>query len=130
MESPNDTLTSAALGLAIGFPVTELLLSEAIQFLRQQGRPLSGTLQIVRNLLIPALAGLIFLTYLLNLNPESWQVRFIETVLWICTLVASLSLFDILLFSESDDARQARARRNPGARLGSKQGAKPHKDKR
>ena len=112
MEYPNDTLTSAALGLAIGFPVTELLLSEAIQFLRQQGRPLSGTLQIVRNLLIPALAGLIFLTYILNLNPESWQVRFIETVLWICTLVASLSLFDILLFSESDDARQARARRN------------------
>lgn len=112
MDLSNDTLTTAALGLALGFPATELVLSEAIQSLRQQGRPLAGTLQIVRNLLIPALAALIFLTYILHLDPEGRAVRFVETVLWICTLVASLSLFDILLFSESDEARQARARRS------------------
>ena len=40
MEFGNDTFTKSALLLAIGFPVTELLLSEAIQYLRQQGRPL------------------------------------------------------------------------------------------
>ena len=107
MEFGNDTFTKSALLLAIGFPVTELLLSEAIQYLRQQGRPLSGTLQILRNLLIPSLASLIFLTYIGHLDPESWVVRFNETVLWICTLVAALSLFDILLFFDSDVARQS-----------------------
>jgi small-conductance mechanosensitive channel len=111
METPADTLTTAAFGLALGFPALELVLSEAIQYLRQQGRPLAGTLQLVRNLLIPALAALIFLTYILHLDPESRAVRFVETVLWICTLVSTLSLFDILLFSESDEARQIRARR-------------------
>lgn len=103
----SDTLTSSALLLAIGFPAIELLLSEAIQYLRQQGRPLSGTLQILRNLLIPSLAALIFLTYIVHLDPDSRVIRFNETVLWICTLVAALSLFDILLFSDSDAARQA-----------------------
>lgn len=111
METTNDTLTTATLGLAIGFPAIQLLLSEAIQFLRQQGRPLAGTLQIVRNLLIPALAALIFLTYILHFDPEGSAVRFVETVLWICTLVATLSLFDILLFAESDEIRKIGARR-------------------
>ncbi|MCT0228186.1 mechanosensitive ion channel family protein [Synechococcus sp. CS-1331] len=107
MEFGSDTFTKSALLLAIGFPVTELLLSEAIQYLRQQGRPLSGTLQILRNLLIPSLASLIFLTYIGHLDPESWVIRFNETVLWICTLVAALSLFDILLFFDSDVGRQS-----------------------
>lgn len=75
MEFGSDTFTKSALLLAIGFPVTELLLSEAIQYLRQQGRPLSGTLQILRNLLIPSLASLIFLTYIGHLDPESWVIR-------------------------------------------------------
>jgi len=112
MDLSQDNLTTAALGLALGFPATELVLSEAIQSLRQQGRPLSGTLQIVRNLLIPAVAAQIFLTSILHLDPEGRAVRSIETVLWICALVAALSLFDILLFSESDEARQIRARRS------------------
>ena len=111
MDASHDTLNTAALGLAIGFPVAELVLSEAILYLRQQGRPLAGTLQIVRNLLIPALAILIFLTYILDFDAESRSVRFVETVLWICTLVASLSLVDILLFSDSEATRLSRAQR-------------------
>lgn len=105
MDIGNDGLTTAALLLAIGFPAVQLLLSEAIQTLRQQGRPLAGTLQVLRNLLMPSLASLIFLTAIVHLDPESRAIRFNETVLWICTLVASLSLFDILLFSGAESGQ-------------------------
>jgi hypothetical protein len=42
MDIGNDGLTTAALLLAIGFPAIQLLLSEVIQTLRQQGRPWQG----------------------------------------------------------------------------------------
>jgi hypothetical protein len=92
MDIGTERLTTAALLLTIGFPVIQLLLSEAIQKLRQQGRPLVGTLQILRNLLMPSLASLIFFTAIVHLDPESKAIRLNETALWICLLVASLSL--------------------------------------
>ncbi|MEY4352132.1 MAG: hypothetical protein RLZZ609_373 [Cyanobacteriota bacterium] len=102
LDLGTDRLTTSALLLAIGFPTIQLLLSEAIQKLRQQGSPLVGTLQVLRNLLMPSLASLIFLTAIVHLDPESRAIRFNETVLWISLLVASLSLFDILLFSGAE----------------------------
>jgi len=113
LDLGTDRLTTSALLLAIGFPTIQLLLSEAIQKLRQQGSPLVGTLQVLRNLLMPSLASLIFLTAIVHLDPESRAIRFNETVLWISLLVASLSLFDILLFSGAE------AGQTPPVQLGS-----------
>lgn len=97
-----DHLLNWAIALAIGFPVVELILGEVIHALKQQGQPLASTLRIVRNLLIPTLVLLLFLTHILQLNPDGQIIKFVETLFWICTIHASLSLVNVVVFSETE----------------------------
>jgi len=97
-----DHLLNWALSLAIGFPVVELILGEVIHALKQQGNPLASTLRIVRNLFIPTLVLLLFLTHILQLNPDGQTVKFVETLFWICTLHACLSLVNVVVFAETE----------------------------
>lgn len=97
-----DDLLTWALTLAIGFPVVELVLGEVIHTLKQQGKPLASTLRIIRNLLIPTLVLLLFLTDILQLDADGKVVKFVETLFWICTIHASLSLVNVVIFLETE----------------------------
>ncbi|MDX2242657.1 MAG: mechanosensitive ion channel family protein [Leptolyngbyaceae cyanobacterium bins.302] len=102
-----DHLLNWALALAIGFPVAELILGEVIHTLKQQGNALASTLRIFRNLLIPNLVLLLFLTHILQLNPDGQLVKFVETLFWICTIHASLSLVNVVVFTEAESNSEA-----------------------
>jgi hypothetical protein len=60
-----------AIALAIGFPIALLVLNEWISFLERRSNPLAKTLRTCRNLVLPSLALLLFLTWILNLPGDS-----------------------------------------------------------
>jgi hypothetical protein len=64
-----------AIALAIGFPIALLVLNEWIGFLERRSNPLAKTLRTCRNLVLPSLALLLFLTWILNLPGDSSLVR-------------------------------------------------------
>jgi hypothetical protein len=55
-----------ALVLIIGFPVATVALGEIIMRLRRRGRPLASPLALMRNLVLPTLALLLFLLQVLG----------------------------------------------------------------
>lgn len=97
-----DNLLNWAITLAIGFPLVELILGEIVHTLKQRGNSLASTLRIIRNLLIPTLVLLLFLTHILQLNSDGQIVKFVETLFWICTIHASLSLVNVVVFTEAE----------------------------
>jgi small-conductance mechanosensitive channel len=92
-----------AAGLAIGFPLTEMILGEAVHSLKRQGKTLASTLRIVRNLLMPILAVQLFLTYVLQLDGDGKIVKVAETLFWICAIHALLSLINAVVFADTEE---------------------------
>lgn len=90
------------IGLIIGFPVMTVLLGEIIHRLQRNGRPLADTLRLVRNLVLPVLAFLIFVQVVLGLDPESQFVKLAQTAFLICTINAALSFVNVVLFGEAE----------------------------
>ncbi|MBM3966282.1 MAG: mechanosensitive ion channel [Planctomycetes bacterium] len=100
----NDFFTSQfpnlwpAIGLAIGFPLILLILSELIYSLDRRGKPLARTLRTFRNLVVPALAVVLFVVYLVKSPSEGTLVRVAETAFWIVLLYALLGIVNDLVF--------------------------------
>ena len=90
-----------ALFLMIGFPICVVTLNELIVRLRQQGKALVVTARILRNLLIPIVGLLIFLSKVLQLPDESNIIRLVTTIVWIVMIHACLSGFKVLVFDEA-----------------------------
>lgn len=89
------------LALIIGFPLSVLILNETIVWLRQQEKPLVATVRILRNLLLPILALLLFLAKVLELPENGNLIRLVTTLAWIVTIHAFLSAFKVLVFDEA-----------------------------
>jgi small-conductance mechanosensitive channel len=87
-----------AIALAIGFPIALLVLNEWISFLERRSNPLAKTLRTCRNLVLPSLALLLFLTWILNLPGDSSLVRWVETAFWITLLLALLGIINDIVF--------------------------------
>lgn len=87
-----------AIGLAIGFPLGLLILNELIRSLERRSNPLAKNLRTVRNLVLPALALLLFVSWILNLPSESSASRWIETVFWVALLFALLGFVNDIVF--------------------------------
>lgn len=87
-----------AIGLAIGFPIGLLILNECIHRLDRRGNALAKNLKTVRNLVLPALALLLFATSVLNLPGETRGVRWIETIFWVVLLYALLGIVNDIVF--------------------------------
>ena len=60
-----------AIALIVIFPVLILILGELIHRYQKQDKPLAVTLQIIRNLVLPVLALMLFLQKILQLNLTS-----------------------------------------------------------
>jgi small-conductance mechanosensitive channel len=98
----NPTLLLWALALIIGFPLLIIGLGELIYRWRRQGNPLADTFQLVRNLVLPVLVFLLFLKYVLQLPASGQFVKSIETLLWLSTIHAALSLLNAILFEQAN----------------------------
>lgn len=92
-----------ALALAVGFPLTILVLGELIHRYRKRGRSVSETLSIVRNLVVPIWVVLLFCKYVLELNTKSNSIKLLETLFWICALNATLSFMNSILFADAGE---------------------------
>ncbi len=87
-----------AIVLAIGFPIGLLFLNEWIGFLERRSNPLAKTLRTLRNLVLPSLAILLFLTWILKLPGDSSLVRWVETAFWVALLFALLGVINDIVF--------------------------------
>jgi small-conductance mechanosensitive channel len=89
-----------AIALVIGFPMLVIILGESIQRLRRRQVPLASTLRILRNLVLPVLAFMLFTRQVIRLEPGAFT-KSLETLFWICVIHAALSLLNVLLFEQA-----------------------------
>ena len=99
LTAQNELLLWAVI-LAIGFPLLEIILLEAIHNLKRRGSSITGTLRFIQNLVLPALAILLFMQYVWQLKTESNPVKLVATLFWICAIYATLSTINGVLFAD------------------------------
>ncbi|MEB3312098.1 MAG: mechanosensitive ion channel family protein [Snowella sp.] len=90
-----------AIALMVIFPVLILVLGELIHRYQRRDRPLAATLVILRNLVVPVLALLLFMQKVLQLDLSSSLVKAVQTLFWVCLIHASLSLLNVILFEQA-----------------------------
>ncbi|HEY9701624.1 MAG TPA: mechanosensitive ion channel domain-containing protein, partial [Allocoleopsis sp.] len=98
-----------ALILGLGFPVTEILLGELIDYLKKDRNPLAGSLESLRNLVIPSLVFLLFLKYVLKVDNQLPIVKIVETAFWVCLIQCCLSIVNAILLGEKKDTETWRS---------------------
>jgi len=94
---------SVALGLAIGFPILLVALSELVLVLDRAGHPVAGSLRRVRTWVLPLIAIALFLRWVAVLPSTSLLVRLAETLCWAAVIVSLMSIVNNLVF---ETARQ------------------------
>ena len=90
-----------AIFLAVGFPAILLLLSESIGACHRAGWALARTLRSVRNLVVPALALLLFVRCIIELPQSNTLARIVETGFWVLLLYALLGVVNDLVFGSA-----------------------------
>ncbi len=97
VEMPHLPLMPAAI-LAVGFPLALLIATELLNSAVRRGTSLAPTLRVVRNLVLPALAAMLFVTEVWQVGPEETASRVARTVFWVSLLVGLLTLTNDSLF--------------------------------
>lgn len=87
--------------LVAGFPIATIALGEVIHRLKRQGHPLSSTLSLVRNLILPVLVALLFMQRVLLLDTDGRWIKSVQTLLWVCVIHTALSLLNATLFERA-----------------------------
>ncbi|HEY9642732.1 MAG TPA: mechanosensitive ion channel family protein [Coleofasciculaceae cyanobacterium] len=90
-----------AITLVICFPLLVILIGEVSQRFGRRGKPLAATLRVLRNLVLPVLAFMLFMQHILKLDPTNHWFKSVETLFWICLIHASLSLLNAILFEQA-----------------------------
>ena len=91
------------LGLAIGFPLLLVVLSELEFILDRAGHPVASSLRNVRTWVLPSAALSVFLQWVLLLPQTSLLVRTTETLFWGTVILAIMGIANTLVF---ESARQ------------------------
>ncbi|MEN4401977.1 mechanosensitive ion channel family protein [Mycolicibacterium senegalense] len=87
-----------AIGVAIGFPVCLVLLTELHSTLRRRGSFLAGPVHLVRTYILPLGALLILLIQAMQISGEATPVRIVATVFGFVVLVLLLSGLNATVF--------------------------------
>ena len=87
--------------LTLGFPLLQLLLTELIHSGQRRQWILTPTLRALRNLVMPALAAMIFVTDVWQLPADTIFVRLVQTSFWLCVLYAALSFINDGVFGST-----------------------------
>jgi small-conductance mechanosensitive channel len=94
---PEIPLVPAVL-LAVGFPLVLLLLTELVNSGQRRRWTLTPTLRVVRNLVLPALAAMLFVTEVWRVPADDVLGRLVKTGFWICVLYAALTFVNDGIF--------------------------------
>jgi small-conductance mechanosensitive channel len=94
---PDVPLLPAAI-LAIGFPAALLVATELLNSSVRRGGMLAPTFRVVRNLVLPALAAMLFVTEVWQIAPDQVVSRVVRTVFWVSLLYGLLTLTNDTLF--------------------------------
>lgn len=87
-----------ALGIAIGFPVALVLLTEIHNALRRRNSFLAGPVHVLRNYILPLGALLILMVGAMQISGETTPVRIVATVFGVVVLILLLSGLSATLF--------------------------------
>jgi len=90
-----------AIALIVGLALSVIILGEVIYRLQHRRRPLAATLQVVRNLVLPMLAFMLFIQYVLQRPASDEIVKSVQTLFWVCVLHAALSLLNAVIFEQA-----------------------------
>ncbi|HBE19289.1 MAG TPA: small-conductance mechanosensitive channel [Cyanobacteria bacterium UBA11149] len=89
-----------AIILAVCFPLLEIILIETIHNLKRRGNSVTWTLRFIQNLVLPALAILLFMKYVWQLENENNFLKVVATLFWICAIYATLSTVNAIVFAD------------------------------
>jgi len=90
-----------AAALVVGFPLLLLLLTELVNSGQRHHWQLTPTLRALRNLVVPALAAMLFVTDVWQLPADTIFVRLVQTGFWLCVLYAALSFINDGVFGSA-----------------------------
>lgn len=89
------------LGLVLGTPLVLLILGEMINRLRRRQHPLAVSLGGMRLLLVPCTAAYLLVVHVAEIDRDAVPVRILLTLLAVCVLNTTLSLFNVLVFAQA-----------------------------
>ncbi|MDQ4076942.1 MAG: mechanosensitive ion channel family protein, partial [Chloroflexota bacterium] len=95
MELFQDSLFTWSLVLIIGFPLLVVLLTELVDRLKRRQHPLAQPLRLARNVVLPMLAALLLLQFILAYEDTSLLIRLVATLFWLAVMVV---LFRVLQY--------------------------------
>jgi small-conductance mechanosensitive channel len=101
VQSSSNHLVIWAIGLIVGLATSTVVLGELIYRLQHHRKPLASTLKVVRNLVLPVFAFMLFAQFVLQRPAGDELVKSIQTLFWVCVLHASLSLLNAILFEQA-----------------------------
>ena len=84
--------------LVVGFPLLLLLLTELLNSGQRRNWPVVPTLRTLRNLVVPALAVMLFVTQVWRLPADDFYVRLVQTGFWLSVLYATLTFINDGIF--------------------------------
>ncbi|MGV0793702.1 mechanosensitive ion channel domain-containing protein [Mycolicibacterium sp. XJ1819] len=87
-----------AVGVAVGFPIALVLLTELHNALRRRGSHLARPVHVIRNYILPLGALLVLLVQAMEVSGEATPVRIVATVFGFVVLVLLLSGLNATLF--------------------------------
>jgi small-conductance mechanosensitive channel len=87
-----------AVGLAVGFPLLLVILSELEFALHRAGRPVAESVRRIRTWVVPLTALALFLRWVLLLPGTSLMVRITETLCWATVIVALMGAVNNIVF--------------------------------
>jgi len=90
-----------ALALVIGFPVLMISLNELGFALARSGNPAATSVRFFRTWLVPPVAFMLFLRWVLLLPATSLGVRLAETVCWATAIVGIIGVINKLVFESA-----------------------------
>ena len=91
-----------AVALAVGFPVALLVLNESIAVCRRRGWAVERTMRSLRNLVVPSLALLVFVRFVLEWPKDSTASRLVESAFWVLFLYTLLGVVNDLVFGRGE----------------------------
>jgi small-conductance mechanosensitive channel len=92
-----------AVGVAIGFPVCLVLLTELHNGLRHRNHPLARPVQLLRNYILPLGALLVLLVQAIQISGNATPVRIVATVFGFVVLVLLLSSLNATMFEDAPE---------------------------
>jgi len=105
--SQNWTIWGAV--LIIAFPLLVILLGELAHRFARRGSKFTSLVRFVQHFIMPQLVLLLITTRIIELPEEHVVVKVIETLLWVFIVYATITLFNLLIFSESGGNFQIKA---------------------